>query len=761
MRDGYREGLRFIVLVGLYLAGIAFAAHVISGGMAISLFWPSSGLALALVVRYGLRWVVVVPVAILLARFLLAPVPPVFLVFSLLGNTLGVLAGGWLVRSATRPPALDVQYGFRMLTGGVLMALVSAAIGAPGLLLAGMIPHGGLVDAMLRWAMGDVLGVVSVAPAVLLVPEVWRDHSRPSRSIADPIEYAPENETLIWNIALIGSYMLMAWGAAEGGAYALGLSSLPLAMMVWSALRFSPLRTAVAVLLTVALIGTLAGLGLSGFKPPDRTLDAMILLGYLCVLAILPIILALAVHERRLATQTLLRRASIDHLTGLPNRSAFELNVQQALHDPSMPQLALAYLDLDNLKLINDTASHTAGDALIAGIAGLLQAQLVPGDLLAHLGADEFVLLFRNCTSIVARERADALVRAVEAHHCNWSGQLFTATASVGVVPFQSGEADFSELLSQADAACYTAKELGGNRVCVASARGGDVLDRTTAMRWAVRIREALEQHHFSLYAQAIQPLRSAEVGGRHFEILLRLQNPRGGAPLTPDQFMPAAERFRLGVRIDREVVGMIMDWLEAHPNETEEVATCAINLSAGALIDEGFITFVAERLRRGRVAPRRLCFEITETSAVRDLARAQRFIDQMRALGCRFALDDFGTGFCSFSYLRALDVDYFKIDGSFVREMETSPLAAEVVRSITQIAHVLKKRTIAEHTETEHLRDVLVALGVDYAQGYAIDMPQPLERYFEQPLHSLPSAMLPLPPEPPTLLQVAPAAGG
>jgi diguanylate cyclase (GGDEF)-like protein len=766
VRDEYQQGARFAVLVGLYLAGIAFAAHIISGGLPIALFWPSSGLALAIAVRYGLRWVLVVPVAILIARLWATSVPLGFLPFSLLGNTLGALAGGWLVRRSARPPAVDVQSGFRMLMGGVLMAVISAAIGVPGLLISGLIPHSGLIDALLRWTMGDLLGVVSVAPALMLAPdfprerprEFVRDHPRPSSEAVEAIDYAPESETLIWNIALIASYLLMAWGATEGGAYALGLSSLPLAVMVWSALRFSPLRTAMAVLLTVLLIGTLAGLGLAGFKPPARTLDAMILLGYLCLLAILPIILALAVHERRIATRALLRRASIDHLTGLPNRRAFELRVQEALRDPSLPQLALAYLDLDNLKLINDTASHTAGDTLIAGIAGLLQTQLTPGDLLAHLGADEFVLLFRNCTSIVARERADTLVRAVETYRCNWSGQLLTATASVGVVPFQTGEADFSELLSQADAACYTAKELGGNRVCLASARGGDALDRTAAMRWAVRIREALEQHHFSLYAQAIQPLRASEVGGRHFEILLRLQNPRGGAPLSPDQFMPAAERFRLGVRIDREVVGMIMDWLEAHPRETEEVATCSINLSAGALIDEGFIGFVAERLRRGRVAPRRLCFEITETSAVRDLARAQRFIDQMRALGCRFALDDFGTGFCSFSYLRALDVDYFKIDGSFVREMETSPLAAEVVRSITQIAHVLHKRTVAEHTETEHLRDVLVALGVDYAQGYAIDKPQPLEHYFDQPLQGLASAMLP--PASAILQLVVPATG-
>jgi EAL domain-containing protein (putative c-di-GMP-specific phosphodiesterase class I) len=160
-------------------------------------------------------------------------------------------------------------------------------------------------------------------------------------------------------------------------------------------------------------------------------------------------------------------------------------------------------------------------------------------------------------------------------------------------------------------------------------------------------------------------------------------------------------------------------------------VATCSINLSGDALVDEAFIGFVAERLRRSSFQGSRLCFEITETSAVRDVGRAQRFINQMRALGCRFALDDFGTGFCSFSYLRSLDVDYFKIDGSFVREMENSPLAAAVVRSITQIAHVLHKHTIAEHTENNRLRAALAELGVDFAQGYAIDRPQPLASYF------------------------------
>jgi EAL domain-containing protein (putative c-di-GMP-specific phosphodiesterase class I) len=219
---------------------------------------------------------------------------------------------------------------------------------------------------------------------------------------------------------------------------------------------------------------------------------------------------------------------------------------------------------------------------------------------------------------------------------------------------------------------------------------------------------------------------------GAHFELLLRMRDNRGGTPHLPDRFIPAAERFQLAVRIDREVVRLALDQLEARPDAARGVALCAINQSAATLMDDGFVGFVAQRLHRSDVPASRLCFEMTETSAMRDPARVQRVIDDLRGLGCRFALDDFGTGFCSFGQLRALDVDFIKIDGSFVRDMQTSPLSAEVVSSITRIAHLLHKRTIAEHTENESVRAALAALGVDYAQGFAIDRPQPFDAYLD-----------------------------
>ena len=727
MNTAYRRGLLFVVLVGLYLIGDLYAVRFAKGPGDFALFWPSSGLALAVVTRYGLRWVLFVPVAMMLDFVLRVHSPPIYMPFAIAGNTLGAIAGGWIARRRPLPAFADSRTGFRMLAGGLVMASIGGLIGAGGMHYGFQVPFERLPDAFVRWSLGDLLGVVAITPALML--SYFR--RRQKVKSPEPLGYGSEGESLLWNIALVLSYLLMAWGATAGGRNSLGLSCLPLAVMMWSALRFPPSRTAIAVTATVTLIGALSGQGLAGFVMPERTLDCVILLSYLCLLGILPITLALVVNERRAATADLMHRVSTDPMTGLPNRATLEVAMQRALdHTATAPQ-ALAYLDLDNIKLVNDTASHTAGDALIKGIAGMLQATLQPGDTLAHLGADEFAMLFHNCTPTVARDRAQALVRAVESFTCEWNGRLLGATVSIGLVPFQPGETEYSPLLSQADAACFTAKELGGNRGCVAGLSHGDVLDRTVAMRWAMRIRESLEQRAFSLYAQTMMPLHANAAAGRHIELLLRMHDGDNGGLLLPSHFMPAAERFHLGVSIDRAVVAMALDWMESHPAESATIATCAINLCADALVDDGFIGFVAERLRRSSFPSDKLCFEITETSAVRDLGRAQRFINQLRALGCRFALDDFGTGFCSFNYLRSLDVDYFKIDGSFVREMDSSPLAAAVVLSITQIAHVLDKRTIAEHTENHRQRSALIDLGVDFAQGYAIDRPQPLSTYF------------------------------
>jgi diguanylate cyclase (GGDEF)-like protein len=719
-----RIGLLVLAFIAGYVGCAAYARQFVVAPHDVGLYSPASGLALAMVVICGLRFALLVPLAILLVDAWLAPISSLFLPYVLSAGLAGMLAGGWLAR---RDPALrpgTVRHGFQILLGGVLMAAVSGSIGGYGMWRAGMVAWPDLGAVQLRWALGDLLGVASVTPAVMFAADFWQ------RGRLRQDHPGGVSESLLWNISLVASFLLMAWGMSLSRDFALGLSSLPLTVMLWSALRFTPLRTAVSVLLTVALIAGLAGFGLAGFHPAQRTLEVAILLVYLCLLAILPMVLAMTVNEHRAIARSLLRQASTDPLTGLSNRATFENRVRLALRDPSNAPLALAYLDLDNLKLVNDTASHQVGDALIQAVAGALRAQMRSGDVLGHLGGDEFVVLLHNVTSTIARERAQSLLQAVENSHYRVGHEQYGTTASIGLVPFQPEQVEFAEVLSQADAACFNAKELGGDRISVAGAMGGAISDPTSGMRWTIRIREALQQQGFLLYAQSIAPLHVGLETGVHFELLLRMQDSRGGTPHLPDRFIPAAERFQLAVRIDREVVRLALARLEAFDQASTKVAMCAINLSAATLMDEGFVGFVAERLHRSSFPADRLCFEITETSAMRDPARAQRVIDEVRDLGCRFALDDFGTGFCSFGHLRALDVDFIKIDGSFVREMETSPLSAEVVSSIARIARLLDKRTIAEHTETESVCAALTALGVDYAQGFAIDRPQPLDAY-------------------------------
>ncbi len=718
-----RQGVLGAGFVLAYAAACVFADSLV-GPSQVALYWPASGLGFAVVVVGGLRWALLVPFALLLQAPFTTPTSAAFLAMSIASNTIALLAGGWLARRRTGLRPGTVLYAVWMMVGGLLASFVSGALGGYSLWVEGMAAGDGLAGAQLLWGMGDFLGIASVAPALMIGAARWkRGELRSTR---------PDllGERTLWNMALAASFLAMAWGMSMARQFALGLAALPLTVMLWSAVRFTPMRTAVSALLTVGFVVALASQGGAGFPRPAGTFETAILIGYLSLLAMLPQALALAIDEHRWLQRRLERRASTDPLTGLPNRAAFEREASAILGDAAGGSLALAYIDLDNLKLVNDTASHRAGDALIAEVAAALATRIGADDRFAHLGADEFAVLMRNTGAGAARERAQGLLRAIESVRCRYDGEEFATTASIGLAFAQAGHVEFAELLSQADAACFAAKELGGDRVRAAGAGSNTLADPVSGMRWTVRIREALHTGGLLLYAQSIMPLQLDPEPGARFELLLRMRDDRGGAPLAPDRFIAAAERFRLGVRIDREVLRLALSQLDANPEAASGVALCTLNLSAGALMDDGFVDYAGECLHRARFPASRLCFEITETGAMRDPARAQRAIDELRALGCRFALDDFGTGFCSFSHLRALDVDFIKIDGSFVHDMDRSNLSAEVVRSITRIAHLLRKRTIAEHTESAAILDALTAFGVDYAQGYAIDHPQPLPAY-------------------------------
>lgn len=717
--------LRFILLTAAYMAATWYAVAFIGGPNQVALYWPAAGIGYAAILRWGWRWVGFIPVAVLLSHLLFAPVPYAFLPFSALSNVLGALAGAWLVQRSKVLPRLTVSSGFIMLRGAVAMVAVSAAIGVWGLHFSGMIGPGEVTGALLKWSMGNLLGIVCLTPTLLLLAAPRSNNPDVPREA----DYSSINETLAWLFLLLLSFVLVYLGGLRNSLYALGMVALPMSLLLWSALRFHPLWTTAGTCVAVLFLTTLTGLGMAGFRAPENTLDASLLLGFMSLFGTLPLVLVASINEQRMATRKVLRRATTDAATNLPNRAAFEEAVHKALAGQSEGR-ALAYLDLDHFTLINDTASHAAGDALIHGIGSLLKARLRSGDQVFRIGGDEFALLLSGEAETMEL-RLQHLQRAVENYRVGWQNHVLNITTSIGLVNFQPGEIDYARLLSLADAACFTAKELGGNRVILASLQPGELHERAQAMHWALRIREALDANLFEIDCQSIAPLHEHAVEGRHFEVLLRMRDPHTGERMAPDRFIPAAERFQLGVALDRHVVNLTLGWLEARPDAAAQVHTCAINLTAASLVDEGFGVFLYHRVRNSRLPAYKLCFEVTETSAVRDLARAQGLIQKMRSLGCAFALDDFGTGFCSFNYLRSLDVDYFKIDGSFVRDLESSSLSMAVIRSITDIAHVLNKQTIAEHTENDAIFASLRELGVDFAQGFGIHKPEPIEAYF------------------------------
>ena len=436
------------------------------------------------------------------------------------------------------------------------------------------------------------------------------------------------------------------------------------------------------------------------------------------------------VTQSRAMAQQLSWNATHDALTGLLNRREFEERVRRALNGSHADgELhALLYVDLDQFKIVNDTCGHVAGDELLRQLSGLLQRQMRATDILARLGGDEFGVLLEHCPLEQATRIAEQLRDVTRQFRFVWDQKTFEISASIGVMPIHRDSGTLPQLLSAVDMACYVAKERGRNRYHVYQESDADFARRHGEMLWVTRINQALREHHFVLYRQAIVSTRPPHAI-HHYEVLLRIRN-QDGTLSEPGSFLPAAERYDLMTAIDRWVITHLFlsqgDTLRAADSELEPPTMAAINLSGASLSDETFLDFVHATLAEHSINPRQICFEITETVAISHLDRAISFINALRKLGCRFALDDFGSGLSSFGYLKNLPVDFLKIDGSLVRNVVDSPVDAAMVQAVHEIGHVMGLKTIAEYVENEALRQRLIEMGVDYMQGFAIEMPRP-----------------------------------
>ena len=434
------------------------------------------------------------------------------------------------------------------------------------------------------------------------------------------------------------------------------------------------------------------------------------------------------VSNQQLLVQQIRFQAEHDQLTGLYNRYAFERRLSQLAEQPHAG--ALCYIDMDQFKQINDTCGHLAGDELLRQVASILSTDLAGEDMLARVGGDEFCLLFSGRTLAAVEQSLQLLLQRISVFLFCWDSQVFSIGASIGVVDLLRYQGSSQELLKAADNGCYLAKHQGRNRYLLVDADTPELNHLQQQRQLVSYLRQALEQDIFILYAQPIVPLSVASQGGQ-YEILLRLHDPQGQL-LSPAVFIPLAEQFGLMGQIGRWVIRQVLTQLAAQPGHLAQLDKVAVNLSGASLSDPALLSFIKNQLAVSAVPANKLCFEITETAAITNLAAARQLISQLRALGCRFALDDFGAWMSSFAYLRELAVDYLKIDGSFVKQMTQQATDAAMVRAMADIARSMQMETIAEFVPDEATCVLLRSMGVQYGQGFALGKPRPWQQYFE-----------------------------
>jgi diguanylate cyclase (GGDEF)-like protein len=410
-----------------------------------------------------------------------------------------------------------------------------------------------------------------------------------------------------------------------------------------------------------------------------------------------------------------------DQLTGLNNAGSIQTKLDIAVQQAQLKGLshALIHIDIDKLQVINDVSGRQAGDELIRHVANIIRHLVRNRDSVARLASDKFVVLLEDCPIRIAIDLAQKIRAEIKAQDFKWNEKSHDISVSIGIAPISPKTESASAALSTVEGARDAAKERGRNQLKVFEQDDVDLLLRRDEMRWVSRIQGALRENRFVIYAQLIEPFQEEEQYP-HYEILLRMRDEEGKI-VPPNDFLPAAEHYSLMPDIDRWVIENTFDLIAENPCHV------SINLSGQSLCNEGFLDFVVAQLQRGSVQPGQISFEVTETATIANINEAKLLISALKTLGSTFSLDDFGTGLSSFSYLKNMDVDYLKIDGSFIREIESDAVSEVMVKAIHEVGKAIGLKTIAEFVENDVIKNQLVSMGIDYGQGYGLGKPEPL----------------------------------
>ena len=437
------------------------------------------------------------------------------------------------------------------------------------------------------------------------------------------------------------------------------------------------------------------------------------------------------IAEKKALESKLSDLETYDGLTRLLNRKSFDASVKQLIDNAHKHNAKhfLAYFSIDQFQVMNDTVGHSGGDSLIKAISEIVTANTRKGlDIVGRLGGNQFAVVFCECKIAEAIQSIKKVLIDVEKYTFKARGQSYSVTMSAGFVIVDGDSTSSTRVISESNLACNLASSRGGNNVCAYQAESAEIKKLEGNVEWVMIIKKALQENRFSMHAQPIHLLKEDEYSKpfSHYELLLRLSDEEGNA-ISPQEFISAAEYYSMMPTIDRWVVRNSLQQLSTIPNQSP-MPVFAINLSGQSLNDSSFLSYVKEEVKSSGVNPKILCFEITEQVAVEDLNLVNDFISSMKALGSKFSLDDFGTGVSSYSYLRSLDVDYLKIDGSFVKNIASDDVSNAMVQSINQVGHTMKLKVIAEYVENKEILEKLREMGVDYGQGYHISRPGPLE---------------------------------
>lgn len=418
-----------------------------------------------------------------------------------------------------------------------------------------------------------------------------------------------------------------------------------------------------------------------------------------------------------------------DTLTGLINRAEFENRLDNALSTARNEgyQHVLCYLDLDQFKMVNDTCGHIAGDELLKQLTSLLQSQVEEPHTLARLGGDEFGVLYKQHNLSQTMKEMERILNMVKNYRFSWDNKRFEIGASIGLTIIDSNSVSKTELMKSVDSACYIAKDMGRNRIHVYTEDDVAVKMRHSEMEWVGKIRNALENDQFQLYSQPIIGLHADTESINLNEVLIRMRD-QDGELVLPGEFISAAERYNLMPDVDRWVIANVLSKMKY----AQSSCSFAINLSGQSLCDENMLDYIINEIHQKGVDCSRICFEITETSAITNLPHAMHIIDSLKRLGCSFALDDFGSGLSSFGYLKNLNVDFIKIDGSFVQDINNNPVSESIVEAINKTGHIMGIRTIAEYVENRHILEAVKHMGIDFAQGFNLGHPAPINNIIE-----------------------------